>query len=200
MVNDTKTCDSIKYDDDGERIVMLFGVNIAKKPTKVDDTIKISNNSMEDINYIHDDDKNENSIWEQRIENENENNSMFNNEKMKKEFEQRSEKENGNDNDINKFPELAIVQRFNHERIKRVKSWTEKEHKAFLKGLKAVGKGRWKNISRNFVITKTPTQVASHAQKYFQRNEPIFYRTKRQSIFDMKLLDDEYENSKAASA
>jgi hypothetical protein len=84
MVNETKTCDSIKYDDDGERIVMLFGVNIAKKPTKVDDTIKISNNSMEDINYIHDDDKNENSIWEQRIENENENNSMFNNEKMKK--------------------------------------------------------------------------------------------------------------------
>jgi hypothetical protein len=35
------------------------------------------------------------------------------------EFEQRSEKENGNDNDNNKFPELAIVQRSNHERIKR---------------------------------------------------------------------------------
>ncbi|KAK2454165.1 transcription factor MYBS3 [Trifolium repens] len=161
MVNETKTCDSIKYDDDGERIVMLFGVNIAKKPTKVDDTIKISNNRMEDINYIHDDDKNENSILEQGNENENNNNSMSNNEKMKK-----------------------------------VKSWTEKEHKAFLKGLKAVGKGRWKNISRNFVITKTPTQVASHAQKYFQRNGPIFCRTKRQSIFDMKLLDDECENSK----
>ncbi|KAK2454164.1 transcription factor MYBS3 [Trifolium repens] len=194
MVNETKTCDSIKYDDDGERIVMLFGVNIAKKPTKVDDTIKISNNRMEDINYIHDDDKNENSILEQGNENENNNNSMSNNEKMKKEFEQRSEKENDNDN--NKFPGLAIVQRSNHERIKRVKSWTEKEHKAFLKGLKAVGKGRWKNISRNFVITKTPTQVASHAQKYFQRNGPIFCRTKRQSIFDMKLLDDECENSK----
>jgi hypothetical protein len=85
MVNETKTCDSIKYDDDGERIVMLFGVNIAKKPTKVDDTIKISNNSMEDINYIHDDDdKNENSILEQGNENENNNNSMSNNEKMKK--------------------------------------------------------------------------------------------------------------------
>jgi hypothetical protein len=31
MVNETKTCNSMKYDDDGERIVMLFGVNIAKE-------------------------------------------------------------------------------------------------------------------------------------------------------------------------
>jgi SHAQKYF class myb-like DNA-binding protein len=67
--------------------------------------------------------------------------------------------------------------------------WTPKEHRAFLKGLKAVGKGRWKHISKNYVMTKNPTQVASHAQKFFQRSEidPMF-RNKRQSIFDMKLL------------
>ena len=39
----------------------------------------------------------------------------------------------------------------------------------FLLGLKKYGKGDWRNISRNFVITRTPTQVASHAQKYFIR-------------------------------
>ncbi|GAU31361.1 hypothetical protein TSUD_19060 [Trifolium subterraneum] len=174
MVNETKTCDSMKYEDVGERIVMLFGVNIAKKPTKFDD-----------IKSIHADNKNEISIFDTGE-------SSNNHDKMKKELEQRSENEKEikeNDNDNNNLPELVIGQAPNHERIRRVKSWTEMEHKAFLKGLKAVGKGRWKNISRNFVITKTPTQVASHAQKYFQRREPIVHKTKRQSIFDMKLLD-----------
>ncbi|KAA8534110.1 hypothetical protein F0562_031697 [Nyssa sinensis] len=45
--------------------------------------------------------------------------------------------------------------------------WTEDEHRRFLMGLQQHGKGDWRNISRNFVISKTPTQVASHAQKYF---------------------------------
>lgn len=34
-------------------------------------------------------------------------------------------------------------------------------------GLKKHGKGDWRNISRNYVISRTPTQVARHAQKYF---------------------------------
>lgn len=36
-------------------------------------------------------------------------------------------------------------------------------------GLNKYGKGDWRSISRYYVITKTPTQVASHAQKYFRR-------------------------------
>lgn len=47
--------------------------------------------------------------------------------------------------------------------------WTEEEHKTFLRGLSKLGKGDWRGISREFVRTRTPTQVASHAQKYFLR-------------------------------
>eukprot|EP00199_Chlamydomonas_sp_CCMP681_P006573 CAMPEP_0119108162 /NCGR_PEP_ID=MMETSP1180-20130426/13501_1 /TAXON_ID=3052 ORGANISM="Chlamydomonas cf sp, Strain CCMP681" /NCGR_SAMPLE_ID=MMETSP1180 /ASSEMBLY_ACC=CAM_ASM_000741 /LENGTH=280 /DNA_ID=CAMNT_0007093749 /DNA_START=36 /DNA_END=878 /DNA_ORIENTATION=+ len=47
--------------------------------------------------------------------------------------------------------------------------WTEEEHHLFLEGLAKYGKGDWRSIARNFVLTRTPTQVASHAQKYFIR-------------------------------
>ncbi|KAL6274256.1 hypothetical protein ACE6H2_024948 [Prunus campanulata] len=39
----------------------------------------------------------------------------------------------------------------------------------FLKGLEQYGKGDWRSISRFCVVTRTTTQVASHAQKYFLR-------------------------------
>ncbi|URD94071.1 hypothetical protein MUK42_34048 [Musa troglodytarum] len=52
-------------------------------------------------------------------------------------------------------------------------AWTEDEHRLFLLGLEKYGKVDWKSISRNFVISRTPTQVASHAQKYFIRLDSI---------------------------
>ncbi|XP_073032425.1 transcription factor SRM1-like [Primulina eburnea] len=47
--------------------------------------------------------------------------------------------------------------------------WTKDEHRLFLIGLNRYGKGDWRSISRNVVISKTPAQVASHAQTYFLR-------------------------------
>ncbi|KNA15937.1 hypothetical protein SOVF_093710 [Spinacia oleracea] len=71
--------------------------------------------------------------------------------------------------------------------------WTEDEHKLFLMGLKKYGKGDWRNISRNFVVTRTPTQVASHAQKYFIRQLSGGKDKRRASIHDITTVNLENE-------
>lgn len=55
----------------------------------------------------------------------------------------------------------------------------------FLVGLQKLGKGDWRGIARNFVVSRTPTQVASHAQKYFIRQNNGTRRKRRSSLFDM---------------
>lgn len=63
--------------------------------------------------------------------------------------------------------------------------WTEDEHRMFLLGLQKLGKGDWRGIARNFVVSRTPTQVASHAQKYFIRQTNVSRRKRRSSLFDI---------------
>lgn len=51
--------------------------------------------------------------------------------------------------------------------------WSKDEHRRFLLGLDYCGKGHWRTIARKFVGTRTPSQVASHAQKFFQRRQKV---------------------------
>ncbi|KAK8578965.1 hypothetical protein V6N12_069303 [Hibiscus sabdariffa] len=73
---------------------------------------------------------------------------------------------------------------------KRGVPWTEDEHRMFLLGLQKLGKGDWRGISRNYVISRTPTQVASHAQKYFIRQSNVSRRKRRSSLFDIVADED----------
>ncbi|XP_042389990.1 transcription factor DIVARICATA-like [Zingiber officinale] len=79
--------------------------------------------------------------------------------------------------------------RTSHQERKKGVPWTEAEHKLFLLGLKEHGKGDWRNISRNFVITRTPAQVASHAQKYFIRLNSRGKDKRRSSIHDITTVN-----------
>ncbi|OIW16175.1 hypothetical protein TanjilG_18890 [Lupinus angustifolius] len=83
----------------------------------------------------------------------------------------------------------ATIRGSDQERKKGV-PWTEEEHRRFLMGLMKYGKGDWRNIARNFVVTKTPTQVASHAQKYYIRQKDSGGKDKRRpSIHDITTVN-----------
>ncbi|KAJ8902907.1 hypothetical protein NDN08_006225 [Rhodosorus marinus] len=74
------------------------------------------------------------------------------------------------------------------KKIPYKKGWTKEEHYLFLRGLASHGRGAWKQIAA-IVSSRTPTQIQSHAQKYFLRQKQKM-KNKR-SIHDLNLSSPE---------
>ncbi|KAF3639883.1 hypothetical protein FXO37_23776 [Capsicum annuum] len=75
-------------------------------------------------------------------------------------------------------------------KIKKGNPWTEDEQITFLKRLEFHGKGNWAKIAKDFLPSRTSTQIASHAQKHFMRldanSNERKYR-KKSSVIDLHL-------------
>ncbi|XP_054816941.1 transcription factor DIVARICATA-like [Prosopis cineraria] len=87
-------------------------------------------------------------------------------------------------------PKQSNARSIPRERRKGI-PWTKTEHEMFLQGLERFGRGDWKSISRFLVTSKTPTQVASHAQKYFKKLENPKSRSRKDGSF-MRTVDDSH--------
>ncbi|GAB2280306.1 hypothetical protein Dimus_014947 [Dionaea muscipula] len=70
----------------------------------------------------------------------------------------------------------------------KIQQWTEDEHKLFLVGLDIYGRGNWKSISEEIVRSRIASQVASHAQKFYKRQEAREEDNKRYSIYDTNFV------------
>ncbi|KAJ1290738.1 hypothetical protein BS78_02G268000 [Paspalum vaginatum] len=89
--------------------------------------------------------------------------------------------------------EEVIQKSHNKSSRKSRQAWTAEEHRQFLCGMTCLGRGQWKFISKYFVPSRTPTQLASHAQKHFSRieNNELDDRRQRHSLNDVRLVNND---------
>ncbi|CAA6669851.1 unnamed protein product [Spirodela intermedia] len=74
----------------------------------------------------------------------------------------------------------SLKQTLPNRRSTKNVAWSDEEHRLFLLGMDLHGKGDWKSISQYFVLSRTPSQIASHAQKFFKR-----LKKRQQSVQDI---------------
>ncbi|XP_070042855.1 probable transcription factor At5g61620 [Nicotiana tomentosiformis] len=95
----------------------------------------------------------------------------------------------------------ANMGRRNNNNSNKGTRWGEDEHRAFLIGLEKLGRGNWAGIAKEFVPSRTHTQVASHAQKYFERlvaekdNKRAVIKRQKSSVFDINLAEESCPSS-----
>lgn len=67
----------------------------------------------------------------------------------------------------------------------------------FLRGVQHFGRGEWKWISKYFVPSRTPAQLASHAQKHFDRikKNELDDRRQRHTINDVRLVVNHHDTN-----
>lgn len=68
----------------------------------------------------------------------------------------------------------------------------------FLRGMEIYGRSDWRTIARNVVVTRSSSQVASHAQKFFNRQKLSPEQRKRSSIHDIATVKDAMERLRQA--
>ncbi|XP_021719501.1 uncharacterized protein LOC110687197 [Chenopodium quinoa] len=71
--------------------------------------------------------------------------------------------------------------------------WSDDEHRLFIIGVEIYGKGDWRSISRSVVLTRSSTQVASHAQKFYNKKKCPKV-TKRSSIHNITTVNVDEAN------
>ena len=78
--------------------------------------------------------------------------------------------------------------------------WTDDEHRRFEQGLKECGHN-WSKIAKEYVKTRVRTQVASHAQKYFQKQKKLFSSNEAdEDTYDEMQQDSSSTGSASSSA
>lgn len=63
-------------------------------------------------------------------------------------------------------------------------TWTEHEHRLFFEALELYPSGPWKRVAQ-YVGTRTPRQVMTHAQKYRQRLQRVEENTKTEPVTEI---------------